>query len=185
MAPLVPLGQVLIRLQSQSDWQKPKQFMAVLEHWTAVVGAPVARHAQPQRLSDGILWVAVSSPVWSQELSPQRLSIKDKLLALVPQLRLRDIRFSPAGWNVKPRALANLDPVVKAGLAPDNPISPFNWPPTDDPKVRLQQVTQVVQWHLAQWSPCPRCSRKSHPAALQRWKICGECHLIQTGCKKS
>jgi predicted nucleic acid-binding Zn ribbon protein len=36
--------------------------------WTEIVGADIARHAQPHRIQNGILTIRVDSPVWHQEL---------------------------------------------------------------------------------------------------------------------
>jgi predicted nucleic acid-binding Zn ribbon protein len=37
--------------------------------WPQIVGTDIARHAQPVRLQNGLLVIAVDHPVWLQELS--------------------------------------------------------------------------------------------------------------------
>src|ERR1700739_3770429 len=36
--------------------------------WNDVVGEPIARNAQPEKIRNGTLFVKVSSPVWMQQL---------------------------------------------------------------------------------------------------------------------
>ena len=41
----------------------------VFHQWPAIVGADIAKHAQPVSLKNGLLVVAVDHPVWLQELA--------------------------------------------------------------------------------------------------------------------
>ena len=66
------------------------ELAAVREHWGAVVGEAVARHAVPARMSAGGLVVACSSSAWSSELTMLAPAIRQKLrAALGKELDLR------------------------------------------------------------------------------------------------
>jgi hypothetical protein len=47
--------------------------------WNEVVGRPVARNAQPEKIRGGTLFVKVSSPVWMQQLQFMKDLIAEKL----------------------------------------------------------------------------------------------------------
>ncbi|WP_218081604.1 DciA family protein [Anthocerotibacter panamensis] len=173
------VNNVLQKLQQTQDWRKTQQFLAILEIWSQVAGPLVTPHARPQRLSDGQLWVATSSPVWAQQLTLQRQALKDRLLAHLPDLRLKDIRFAPTGWHTPPPT------PITASVAAKVEAMPFHWPATDDPQERLAQVIQVVHWRQAQWPSCPGCTLKAHPASFKRWKCCPACHLAEAGVTKT
>ncbi len=52
---------------------------AVWPIWNEVVGAVIARNAQPERIRNGTLFVKVSSPVWMQQLQFMKDMIAGKL----------------------------------------------------------------------------------------------------------
>src|SRR3712207_1638704 len=47
--------------------------------WNEVVGAPIARNAQPEKIRNGTLFVRVTSPVWMQQLQYMKEMIVEKL----------------------------------------------------------------------------------------------------------
>jgi hypothetical protein len=47
--------------------------------WNDVVGKPIARNAQPEKIRNGTLFVKVSSPVWMQQLQFMKEMIAEKL----------------------------------------------------------------------------------------------------------
>ena len=47
--------------------------------WNDVVGNPIARNAQPEKIRNGTLFVKVSSPVWMQQLQFMKELITEKL----------------------------------------------------------------------------------------------------------
>jgi predicted nucleic acid-binding Zn ribbon protein len=64
---------------------------AVWAHWDAVVGATLALHARPHRLRNGILFVAVDSPEWMQELQFLKHELRDRLNARLGRSAIRDV----------------------------------------------------------------------------------------------
>ena len=47
--------------------------------WNDVVGNPIARNAQPEKIRNGTLFVKVTSPVWMQQLQFMKELITEKL----------------------------------------------------------------------------------------------------------
>ena len=90
------------------------ELAAVRERWPAVVGAAVARHAVPARMSAGGLVVACSRSAWSSELTRLAPAIRQKLRAALG--RELDLRFEvgevPAPEQPRRDPLPPLDPDV-------------------------------------------------------------------------
>ena len=85
---LVPL--VMKRLGLEQRLQQSQAFLL----WPHIVGADVARHAQPVSLRNGMLIVAVDHPVWLQELSRyHKTLILQKVQERVGKKAVRDIIF--------------------------------------------------------------------------------------------
>jgi predicted nucleic acid-binding Zn ribbon protein len=62
--------------------------------WPQIVGADIARHAQPVSLRKGLLIVAVDHPVWLQELSRYHKSLLlQKVHERLGKNTVRDIVF--------------------------------------------------------------------------------------------
>jgi len=64
---------------------------ALWAHWNDVVGATLARHAQPVRLRRGMLMVAVASAEWMQEIVFLKHELRDRLNARLGRAVVRDI----------------------------------------------------------------------------------------------
>ncbi len=65
----------------------------VLTSWEAIVGEQIAKVARPERVDNGILYVAVASAPWRQELSMRKAEIIGKIRVAVGKDVVRDIRF--------------------------------------------------------------------------------------------
>lgn len=61
--------------------------------WDKLAGDAVARHCQPDRLKDGILFLKVDSPVWMQQLQFMKYIIIDKVNEHMKSEAVKDIRF--------------------------------------------------------------------------------------------
>ena len=72
---------------------KLKEFH-VLNLWDEVVGELIARHAQPENIKRGKLFVKVSSPAWLHELESMKQKIIERLNNEVRSKTIRDIHFS-------------------------------------------------------------------------------------------
>ncbi len=77
--PIEHLGAVLDQSLMRLDLVTRLQEYAVWPIWNDVVGAVIARNAQPEKIRNGTLFVKVSSPVWMQQLQFMKDMIAGKL----------------------------------------------------------------------------------------------------------
>ena len=85
---LVPLAMKQLGLE-----ERLKQSQ-VFHLWPSIVGADIARHAQPLSLRNNMLVVAVDHPVWLQELSRyHKPLILQKVQERLGKKTVRDIGF--------------------------------------------------------------------------------------------
>lgn len=65
--------------------------------WEAIVGAPIARHARPQRLRGDVLVVTVDGPDWIHELRFLAEDLRARMNARLGRTVVRDLYFVLAG----------------------------------------------------------------------------------------
>ena len=66
----------------------------IFHQWADIVGADIARHAQPVSLKNGLLVVAVDHPVWLQELARyHKPLLLQKIRDCVGKTAIRDLVF--------------------------------------------------------------------------------------------
>src|SRR5262249_44476457 len=73
------LGDVLANSLKRLELGKRLDEYGVWPVWNDVVGKPVARNAQPERIRNGTLFVKVTSPVWMQQLQYMKEMIADNI----------------------------------------------------------------------------------------------------------
>jgi predicted nucleic acid-binding Zn ribbon protein len=61
-------GSVLARLVKNRGWEKPAAEATVFSAWERVVGADVAAHSKPIKLTDGELTIEAESTAWAMQL---------------------------------------------------------------------------------------------------------------------
>lgn len=74
-----PVGRVLAEVVSRLGLRRDLDDYRIFEAWDRVVGAQIARHAQPVRLDARRLVVHVRSAVWLQELSLLRDDLRRRI----------------------------------------------------------------------------------------------------------
>jgi len=79
-------------LKKQNLESKLKGYHA-FDVWEEVVGPRVARHTQPKRFQDHVLWVVVDTTVWMQQLAFLEGKIKEKLNQAIGSSMIEKIRF--------------------------------------------------------------------------------------------
>jgi len=62
------IGPIISRLLSGSKWAEQVRDSRVFQIWNSVVGPAIARHAQPNALRRGKLFVYVDSSAWLAQL---------------------------------------------------------------------------------------------------------------------
>ena len=73
------VGEVLDKSLKRLDLAPRLDDYGVWPIWNEIVGATIARNAQPEKIRNGTLFVKVSSPVWMQQLQFMKEMIADKL----------------------------------------------------------------------------------------------------------
>src|SRR6185503_12962949 len=77
--PIESFGNVLEQSLKRLDLVTRLDEYGVWPIWNDVVGAVIARNAQPEKIRNGTLFVKVSSPVWMQQLQFMKEMIASKL----------------------------------------------------------------------------------------------------------
>ncbi len=172
--PLEGVNSVLSQLK-RTQWQDQQSFAHLSWLWPEIVGPEVAAQTRPQKLTQqGILQVAVSSSVWAQNLSFERMRLLEKV-NFVWNRPVRDIHFSTRFWSQKPPALptlaepANTDPAVHQG-----PRLPLKSVPKDAQDA-FQRWASAVQSKAKHYQICPVCQCPAPRAELNRWQCCSLC----------
>jgi predicted nucleic acid-binding Zn ribbon protein len=65
----------------------------VLTEWGEIVGEQISRVAVPERIERGVLFVAVASPAWRNELSLRRVELRQRINTALHHDVVKEIRF--------------------------------------------------------------------------------------------
>src|SRR6185312_16587240 len=84
------VGELLVNALPQLEDRLLVQKLA--RTWVALVGADMARHAQPQSLANGCLHVAVDNSPWLHELTLRAAELTERLRAQFDVVR--SLRFT-------------------------------------------------------------------------------------------
>lgn len=114
--PKIPtkLGSLLSSVVTQKHWQQRLELHQVFLFWDELVGPEIAQHAKPQVIRGDVLWLAVSSSIWMQQLQYE----KHQLLGLI------NARLGAAGAGGRedaPLGLADLKFQLDPGLRQGSP----------------------------------------------------------------
>jgi predicted nucleic acid-binding Zn ribbon protein len=90
---LTPLKDIISALLNDSRLSFNPGDATIWQVWDEVVGAPIARNAQPLWIRKGTLRVKVSDPIWLQELSLAGEMIRDKLNVKLGRKAVDKIEF--------------------------------------------------------------------------------------------
>jgi hypothetical protein len=74
-----PLAAVLDKSLKRLELSTRLDEYGVWPIWNDVVGKPIARNAQPEKIRNGTLFVKVTSPVWMQQLQFMKEMIAERL----------------------------------------------------------------------------------------------------------
>jgi len=89
------VSEVLARYNLEAEYQTQR----VLLLWNTVVGHQIAQVSRAERFLHGTLWVAVASPIVSQELSFLKGQYIERLNSAVGEDIIRQIRFFPGRFK--------------------------------------------------------------------------------------
>jgi hypothetical protein len=124
--PAERLGELLDQSLSRLALGPQLQAYGIWAIWNDVVGRPVARNAQPEKIRAGTLFIKVSSPVWMQQLQFMKDLIAEKINQRLRAEVVKNIFFfvgsiappdSEAEPEPPPAPVDNADPVDEGFLA--------------------------------------------------------------------
>ncbi len=100
------LGTVIRQLVDERGWTATVQAGSVLGGWDALVGAELAAHCRPERLTDGELVLVAESTAWATQLRLLAPAVLARLAAEVGAGVVRSIRVhgpTAPDWRHGPR----------------------------------------------------------------------------------
>lgn len=122
----VRLNKLLNIFFQQKKWDRRLALHELFCFWDDTVGEEIAAQAQPSHIRGDILWVAVSEPVWMQQLHLQKILLLERINARLEKDRLSDIRF---------KLNTSLNKALPAKSTPEIPAGPVFKKP-DPEKIR-------------------------------------------------
>ncbi len=193
---LTGLPNILHDIQSRTSWQQRCQYLLIVEKWADIVGESVAKQTCPIGVYQKSLQVAVSSPVWSQALTFERVRLLakiNKLLGSANSLAIADIHFSTAKWATHQQTLQQSKvitadhPSYLPAIATDtiNTIKKNAQghqqrqvpKPPETASEAFQRWQEVMKLRTNQMPKCPRCDRPALMGEISRWQMCRVCAI--------
>jgi hypothetical protein len=114
------LGEVLNKSLKRLQLAPRLDEYGVWPVWNDVVGNPIARNAQPEKIRNGTLFVKVTSPVWMQQLQFMKDLITEKLNQRLGTPVVRNI-FFVVGRVETDAAEAEAQPAAQPAPEPREP----------------------------------------------------------------
>jgi predicted nucleic acid-binding Zn ribbon protein len=87
------VGEVVSRYLSRSGIAAKVEAASVVPEWEERVGPQIAAVTEPQRVSDGVLFVAVATSAWMMELNLMRAELMKRLNAGKREGKIQQIVF--------------------------------------------------------------------------------------------
>jgi len=193
---LTGLPNILHDIQSRTSWQQRCQYLLIVEKWAEIVGESVAQQTCPIGVYQKALQVAVSSSVWSQALTFERVRLLAKINALLGSsnnLAIADIHFSTAKWATQQQTLKEQKVVptdhpsyLAPAIANDSshrklkPNLKIKLEPPKAPETAseaFQRWQEVMTLRTNQMPKCPRCDRPALNGEITRWQMCRVCAI--------
>lgn len=91
MARILKLNSVMRATLKEFGLDKKAKTYAVITNWQNIVGDSVAAVTIPEKLTNGVLQVKVSSPVWKYELTMRKAEILGKIAKEHGPYEVKDI----------------------------------------------------------------------------------------------
>ena len=130
--PMETLGSVLEQSLKRMDLVARLDEYAVWPVWNDVVGAVIARNAQPEKIRNGTMFIKVSSPVWMQQLQFMKEMIAGKLNQRLRGEIVKNIFFIVGRIDAPAEAAQSPQPAAEAA----NKIDDTFLDGVDDPEIR-------------------------------------------------
>lgn len=164
---------ILSQMVESRGWHRAQWIRWLSLMWRDVVGETLADQSKILSLtSDGLLWVAVSSSVWAQQLLYFKPRIIETFHELYPDIPLTDLRTRTQGLPTRgPVSMVDYQRSPYVNLK--RPVSLI-----DNLEVLLSRVQEKYQEAAMDWlahgfHPCARC----HAPTANAYKLCVVCEL--------
>ena len=108
-----PLGKLTGRLAKDHGWEPKISEGALFALWPSVVGEDIAAHAEPERLTESVLYVRAESTAWATQLRYMQGQILAKIAKSVGHNVVTSLRiFGPQApsWRKGPRHVPGRGP---------------------------------------------------------------------------
>jgi predicted nucleic acid-binding Zn ribbon protein len=89
-----PLSDSLRSVRRELGLGEPSHFDAIVAAWPALVGEPLAAHARPRALRDGVLGIVVDGPEWASQLRFLDQVLLDRIAADLPEVAVAEVRVT-------------------------------------------------------------------------------------------
>ncbi|MDA8194067.1 MAG: DUF721 domain-containing protein [Thermaerobacter sp.] len=169
----IELRAILNQMVRDYPWQPARLLHNIQIFWAEVVGQPVANHSRILGYQQGRLMLAVSSPVWAQELTylkpailqalrqrlPAGMEIPQEITVRVSLRAFRDAEASPVRQERAVRAVRAHAQETRLPVLLDN--------------VRLQYIEASRVWLQSAYHRCARCQSPT----LRTYLLCAICGL--------
>lgn len=97
------LGDLVEALFAEPGLASWMSLRPVRERWVEVVGESVGQHTRILTLERGVLRIEVDSPPLMAELATfRKAEVLARLREALPSRNVRDLRFMPGSWRVRP-----------------------------------------------------------------------------------
>jgi hypothetical protein len=169
MRKLEPVENSIWKALTRLGIAEPMRERYVLAKWDQLVGPHIAKSARPMRFEEGMLWVAVKSHSWAQELQMQSVAILKKLNKEAGKKMFTGLRFVvrtrlPAAPVIVEESVAS-EPILEIKLTPGELDSLTQ----SLQKVEDDRLRDALQAAMEAW----QCSDKRHK--VQGWRPCERC----------
>lgn len=104
----IQIGLILLKSLKKIDFEKKLKEGAIWNAWDEMVGKRVAKHSMPESLTDGLLVITVSDPIWMQQLQFMKEMIINKVNENLKESLVKKIYFK-LGECISPLKVENED----------------------------------------------------------------------------
>ena len=81
-------------LFNRRNWSTLWQTYTLVRKWPDIAGKNIAKKSEPAYIQKDTLWVYVQSSVLMQHMQPQKLTLLEKINAILPEAGIKDIRWA-------------------------------------------------------------------------------------------
>ncbi len=92
-------GDIVAQLLARSGYARVQSSSALDDAWREAAGEVLVKYSRLGKLKRGVLEITVANSTMAQEFSFQKKQLLDRLARLLPDEKIRDLRFSTGRIN--------------------------------------------------------------------------------------